>query len=72
MYDNKYTIRYIQYTTIYDNKYAFVQRPIEFWKVPRQTMAYVSNKWPLKLLCAHLIKQGSSPSETTCKRIDNG
>ncbi|KRX82167.1 hypothetical protein T06_11510, partial [Trichinella sp. T6] len=23
------------------------------------------------LLCAHLIKQGSSLSETTCKRIDN-
>ncbi|KRX61206.1 hypothetical protein T09_12125 [Trichinella sp. T9] len=25
-----------------------------FWKVPRQTNAYVSNKWPLKLPCAYL------------------
>ncbi|KRZ95533.1 hypothetical protein T08_15428 [Trichinella sp. T8] len=24
-----------------------------FWKVPRQTNAYVSNKWPLKLPCAY-------------------
>ncbi|KRZ94304.1 hypothetical protein T08_15096 [Trichinella sp. T8] len=43
-----------------------------FWKVPRQTNAYVSNKWPLKLPCAYLNTQGSSPSDTPLKRIDNG
>ncbi|KRX14677.1 hypothetical protein T07_12970 [Trichinella nelsoni] len=42
-----------------------------FWKVPRQTNASASNKWPLKLLCAYLNTQGSSPSETPLKRIDN-
>ncbi|KRX66384.1 hypothetical protein T09_3370 [Trichinella sp. T9] len=29
----------------------------KFWKVPRQTNAYVSNKWPLKLPCAYLNTQ---------------
>ncbi|KRX73609.1 hypothetical protein T06_1538 [Trichinella sp. T6] len=36
----------------------------QFWKVPRQTNAYVSNKWPLTLPCAYLNTQGSGPSET--------
>ncbi|KRX16174.1 hypothetical protein T07_5050 [Trichinella nelsoni] len=35
-----------------------------FWKVLRQTNAYLSNKWPLNLPCAYLNTQGSSPSET--------
>ncbi|KRY17786.1 hypothetical protein T12_9336 [Trichinella patagoniensis] len=43
----------------------------KFWKVPRQTNASASNKWPLKLLCAYLNTQGSSPSETPLKRIDD-
>ncbi|KRX57679.1 hypothetical protein T09_7534 [Trichinella sp. T9] len=42
-----------------------------FWKVPRQTNAYVSNKWPLKLPCAYLNTQGSSPSETPLIPIDD-
>ncbi|KRY36734.1 hypothetical protein T01_8368 [Trichinella spiralis] len=42
-----------------------------FWKVPRQTNASVSNKWSLKLLWAYLNTQGSCPSETPLKRIDD-
>ncbi|KRX50064.1 hypothetical protein T05_11235 [Trichinella murrelli] len=33
----------------------------KFWKVPRQTNAYVSNKWPLKLPCAYLNTQRKQP-----------
>ncbi|KRY52293.1 hypothetical protein T03_11149 [Trichinella britovi] len=43
-----------------------------FWKVSRQTNAYMSNKWPLKLSGAYLNTQGSSPSGTPLKWIDNG
>ncbi|KRY32700.1 hypothetical protein T01_4465 [Trichinella spiralis] len=43
-----------------------------FWKVPRQTNAYVSNKWPPKLPCAYLNTQGSGPFENPLKRIDGG
>ncbi|KRZ93490.1 hypothetical protein T08_9056 [Trichinella sp. T8] len=43
-----------------------------FWKVLRQINAYVLNKWPLKLPCAYLNTQGSSPSDTPLKRIDDG
>ncbi|KRY16235.1 hypothetical protein T12_7354 [Trichinella patagoniensis] len=43
----------------------------KFWKVSRQTNAYVSNKWPLKLPCAYLNTQGHSPSEIPLKRINN-
>ncbi|KRX47562.1 hypothetical protein T05_6055, partial [Trichinella murrelli] len=32
----------------------------------------MSNKWPLKLPCAYLNTQGSSPSETSFKRIGDG
>ncbi|KRY10704.1 hypothetical protein T12_2968 [Trichinella patagoniensis] len=53
-------------------KYAFINRATRFWKVPRQTNAFMSNKWPLKLPCAYLNTQGSSPSGTPLKRIDNG
>ncbi|KRZ59731.1 hypothetical protein T02_15612 [Trichinella nativa] len=49
-----------------------IARYVTFWKVPRQTNAYVSNKWPLKLPCAYLNTQGSNPSDTPLKRIDNG
>ncbi|KRY38537.1 hypothetical protein T01_13432, partial [Trichinella spiralis] len=52
-------------------KYAFVHRRTKFWKVPRQTNAYVSNKWPLKLPCAYLNTQGSSPSDTMLVPIDD-
>ncbi|KRY30424.1 hypothetical protein T03_4732, partial [Trichinella britovi] len=45
---------------------------VMFWKVSRQTNAYMSNKWPLKLSGAYLNTQGSSPSGTPLKRIDNG
>ncbi|KRX26522.1 hypothetical protein T07_8495 [Trichinella nelsoni] len=44
---------------------------LRFWKVPQQTNAYMSNKWPLKLPCAYLNTQGSSPSGTPLKRIDD-
>ncbi|KRX35070.1 hypothetical protein T05_3393 [Trichinella murrelli] len=43
-----------------------------FWKVLRQINAYVLNKWLLKLQCAYLNTQGSSPSDTPLKRIDDG
>ncbi|KRX67242.1 hypothetical protein T09_6029, partial [Trichinella sp. T9] len=55
----------------YLGKYAFINRATSFWKVPRQTNAYVSNKWPLKLPCAYLNTQGSSPSETPLIPIDD-
>ncbi|XP_003374239.1 hypothetical protein Tsp_12120 [Trichinella spiralis] len=42
-----------------------------FWKVPRQTNASASNKWSLKLLWAYLNTQGSCPSKTLLKRIDD-
>ncbi|KRX17018.1 hypothetical protein T07_12505, partial [Trichinella nelsoni] len=32
----------------YLDKYAFIKRKTRFWKVPRHTNSYVSNKWPLK------------------------
>ncbi|KRY31163.1 hypothetical protein T01_4264 [Trichinella spiralis] len=44
---------------------------LRFWKVPRQTNVLVWNKWPLKLSCAYLNTQGSSPSDTPLKRIDD-
>ncbi|KRY05989.1 hypothetical protein T12_9792, partial [Trichinella patagoniensis] len=43
-----------------------------FWKVPRQTNAYVSNKRPLKLPCAYLNTQESSRNGTFLKRIQDG
>ncbi|KRZ47918.1 hypothetical protein T02_4062 [Trichinella nativa] len=43
-----------------------------FWKVLRQINAYVLNKWLLKFQCAYLNTQGSSPSDTQLKRIDDG
>ncbi|KRZ88865.1 hypothetical protein T08_15108 [Trichinella sp. T8] len=43
-----------------------------FWKVLQQINAYVLNKWLLKLQCAYLNTQGSSPSDTPLKRIDDG
>ncbi|KRY57700.1 hypothetical protein T03_11550 [Trichinella britovi] len=45
--------------------------PGRFWKVARQTNGYVSNKWPLKLPCAYLNTQGSSPSGTPLILIDD-
>ncbi|KRX24160.1 hypothetical protein T07_15155 [Trichinella nelsoni] len=56
----------------YLGKYAFIKRATRFWKVPRHTNAYVSNKWPLNLPCAYLNTQGRSPSETPLKRIEDG
>ncbi|KRZ47994.1 hypothetical protein T02_12381 [Trichinella nativa] len=53
----------------YLGKYAFMKRATRLWKVPRQTNAYVSNKWPLKLPCAYLNTQGSGPFENRLKRI---
>ncbi|KRY19161.1 hypothetical protein T12_719 [Trichinella patagoniensis] len=43
----------------------------KFRKVPRQTNAYVSNKWLLKFPCAYLNTQGSGPFENPLKRIDD-
>ncbi|KRX66939.1 hypothetical protein T09_2581 [Trichinella sp. T9] len=43
-----------------------------FWKVPRQTNAYVSNKWPLKLPCAYVNTQGSCTTGTPLIRIQGG
>ncbi|KRX66329.1 hypothetical protein T09_14867 [Trichinella sp. T9] len=56
----------------YLGKYAIMKRATRFWKVPRQTNAYLSNKWPLKLPCAYLNTQGISPSGTPLKRIQDG
>ncbi|KRX50457.1 hypothetical protein T05_8735 [Trichinella murrelli] len=53
-------------------KYAFIQRKTRFWKVPRQTNAYVSNKWPLKFPCAYLNTQGSCTTGTPLIRIRGG
>ncbi|KRZ60310.1 hypothetical protein T02_12915 [Trichinella nativa] len=53
----------------YLGKYAFMKRATRFWKVPLQTNAYVSNKWPLKLPCAYLNTQGSGPFGNRLKRI---
>ncbi|KRX19323.1 hypothetical protein T07_4153 [Trichinella nelsoni] len=41
-------------------KYATINRATRFWKVPRHTNAYVSNKWHLKLPRAYLNTQESS------------
>ncbi|KRX20544.1 hypothetical protein T07_15099 [Trichinella nelsoni] len=51
---------------------SHVSFPFLFWKVPRHTNAYVSNKWPLKLPCAYLNTQESSRTETFLKRIQDG
>ncbi|KRX40984.1 hypothetical protein T05_5072 [Trichinella murrelli] len=56
----------------YLGKYAFMKRATRFWKVPRQTNAYVSNKWPLKLPCAYLNTQESGSFENPLKRIGGG
>ncbi|KRZ94921.1 hypothetical protein T08_13031 [Trichinella sp. T8] len=45
---------------------------IQFLKVPRQTNAYVSNKWPLKFPCAYLNTQGSCTTGTPLIRIQGG
>ncbi|KRY53548.1 hypothetical protein T03_7804 [Trichinella britovi] len=58
----------------YLGKYAFINRAtrfVRFWKVPRQTNAYVSNKWPLKLPCSCPNSQGSSPFENPLTATDN-
>ncbi|KRX37507.1 hypothetical protein T06_15387 [Trichinella sp. T6] len=49
-----------------------MKRATRLWKVPRQTNAYVSNKWLLKLPCAYLNTQGSGPFENRLKRIGGG
>ncbi|KRX31759.1 hypothetical protein T05_6228 [Trichinella murrelli] len=49
-----------------------MKRATRFWKVPWQTNAYVSNKWPLKLPCAYLNTQGSGPFGNRLKRIGGG
>ncbi|KRX35072.1 hypothetical protein T05_3691 [Trichinella murrelli] len=51
---------------------AITRQIRNFWKVLRQINAYVLNKWLLKLQCAYLNTQGSSPSDTPLKRIDDG
>ncbi|KRX73056.1 hypothetical protein T06_12686 [Trichinella sp. T6] len=56
----------------YLGKYAFMKRATRFWNVPRETDAYVSNKWPLKLPCAYLNTQESHPTGTPLKRIQSG
>ncbi|KRZ90067.1 hypothetical protein T08_3024 [Trichinella sp. T8] len=56
----------------YLGKYAIMKRATRFGKAPRQTNACMSNKWSLTLPCAYLNTQGSSPSETPLKRIDDG
>ncbi|KRX60444.1 hypothetical protein T09_1628 [Trichinella sp. T9] len=61
--------RFLQYL----GKYTFMKRATRsFWKVLRQINAYVLNKWLLNLQCAYLNTQGSSPSGTPLKRIDDG
>ncbi|KRX60441.1 hypothetical protein T09_8776 [Trichinella sp. T9] len=60
--------RFLQYL----GKYTFMKRATRFWKDLRQTNAYVSNKWLLKLPCAYLNTQGSGPFENPLKRIDDG
>ncbi|KRX16070.1 hypothetical protein T07_3643 [Trichinella nelsoni] len=43
-----------------------------FWKFLRQINAYLSNKCPLKLLCAYLNAQESRSPGTPLKRILSG
>ncbi|KRZ94246.1 hypothetical protein T08_3242 [Trichinella sp. T8] len=62
---------YKSYDQQYLGKYAFINRATSFWKVPRQTNAYVSNKWPLKLPCSCPNSQGSSPFENPLIATDN-
>ncbi|KRY34453.1 hypothetical protein T01_9955 [Trichinella spiralis] len=63
---------FLHFRSISNKLIKVVSKWVEmFWKVLRQTNAYVSNKWPLKLPCAYLNTQGSSPSETPLKRIDD-
>ncbi|KRZ97536.1 hypothetical protein T08_2664 [Trichinella sp. T8] len=57
----------IQYKCYYDHEHC-----LEDIRLPRQTNAYVSNKWPLKLPCAYLNTQGSGPFENRLKRIGGG
>ncbi|KRX85207.1 hypothetical protein T06_2108 [Trichinella sp. T6] len=64
--------RYVTFLSISHQILFCTSSDKRFLKVPRQTNAYVSNKWPLKLPCAYLNTQGSSPSDTPLKRIDNG
>ncbi|KRX16265.1 hypothetical protein T07_13680 [Trichinella nelsoni] len=59
-----------RFSFIFD--FCITKMNFKFWKVPQQTNAYMSNKWPLKLPCAYLNTQGSSPSGTPLKRIDDG
>ncbi|KRX25053.1 hypothetical protein T07_13780, partial [Trichinella nelsoni] len=54
---------------LYITKYCGINR---FWKVPLQINANVSNKYPLKLPCAYLNTQGSSPFKSPLKLIDHG
>ncbi|KRY24266.1 hypothetical protein T01_6933, partial [Trichinella spiralis] len=56
----------------YLGKYAFIKRKTRFWKVSRQTNAYVSNKWLLKLPCSYLNTQEGSRIETFLKPIQDG
>ncbi|KRX24161.1 hypothetical protein T07_13863 [Trichinella nelsoni] len=58
---------FLHFRTISNN----LKKVVSIWKVPRQTNAYVSSKWSLTLPCAYLNTQGSSPSETPLKRIED-
>ncbi|KRY19231.1 hypothetical protein T12_11063 [Trichinella patagoniensis] len=60
--------RFLQYLA----KYAFMKRATRFRKVPRQTNAYVSNKWLLKFPCAYLNTQGIFISKKQHKPIHKG
>ncbi|KRZ90554.1 hypothetical protein T08_16738 [Trichinella sp. T8] len=59
------------FLTIYRQIRIYKSCDQRFWKVPRQTNAYVSNKWPLKSPCAYLNTQGSSPCGTPLILIDD-
>ncbi|KRY20693.1 hypothetical protein T12_5554 [Trichinella patagoniensis] len=56
----------------YLGKYAFVRRETRFGKVPWQTNPNLLNKFYLKIACAYLNTQESSPSGTPLKRLQDG
>ncbi|KRY54775.1 hypothetical protein T03_9908 [Trichinella britovi] len=56
----------------YLGKYVFVRRETRFGKVAWETNPNLLNKFSLKIACAYLNTQESSPSGTPLKRLQDG
>ncbi|KRY58041.1 hypothetical protein T03_2283 [Trichinella britovi] len=74
---NAFTITLLYYKNAFQVQMLLRSRTLPggnkpFWKVLRQTNAYVSNKWVLKFPCSYLNTQGSGPFGNPLKRIDDG